>query len=342
MSVGERYVELCLRLVRHDEELVDFYFGPGEIAERVETEAPREPGRLAEDARSLCEETDSAYLKAQLRGLEIVARKLAGEEIPYVEEVEGFAGTVRVDVAGETVLRAGFGLADRARGLPMAPTTRLAMASGSKTFTALAVLSLVDDVGVHRGPIRARLDDGREVARAVCAGVPLHAVHMRRQAHHAVGPELPHPRGLEAELDQPRDDSRRPGGRLVVRRQVVRHAAEHLAVASVGLPEHLVGRAVEVDAVDRIVVGDLGYRTKAVLTRYPEGVLVQRSGGRSIWIPHDAITAIRTERGIAGKALTHQGILAIRWRLPSGTEIDTGFRGNDRAEYAQWLGEAAA
>jgi hypothetical protein len=93
---------------------------------------------------------------------------------------------------------------------------------------------------------------------------------------------------------------------------------------------------------DRIVVGDLGYRTKAVLTRYPEGILVQRSGGRSIWIPDDAITAIRTERGIAGKALTHQGILAIRWRLPSGTEIDTGFRGNDRAEYAQWLGEAAA
>ena len=62
-----------------------------------------------------------------------------------IEEVEGFAGTVRVDVAGETVLRAGFGLADRARGLPMTPTTRLAMASGSKTFTALAVLSLVDD-----------------------------------------------------------------------------------------------------------------------------------------------------------------------------------------------------
>ena len=92
---------------------------------------------------------------------------------------------------------------------------------------------------------------------------------------------------------------------------------------------------------DRIVVGDLGYRTKAVLTRYPEGILVQRSGGRSIWIPDNAITAIRTERGIAGKALTHQGILAIRWRLPSGTEIDTGFRGSDRAEYAQWLGEAA-
>ena len=36
--------------------------------------------------------------------------------------------------------------------------------------------------------------------------------------------------------------------------------------------------------------------------------------------------------------MTHQGILAIRWRLPSGTEIDTGFRGNDRAEYAAMAG----
>jgi hypothetical protein len=39
--------------------------------------------------------------------------------------------------------------------------------------------------------------------------------------------------------------------------------------------------------------------------------------------------------------MTHDGILAIRWRLPSGTEIDTGFRGNDRREYPRWLKESA-
>ena len=91
---------------------------------------------------------------------------------------------------------------------------------------------------------------------------------------------------------------------------------------------------------DRIAVGDLGFRAKAVLTRYPEGIMLQRSGAGPIWIPDESITAIRTERGIAGKALTHDGILAIRWRLPSGTEIDTGFRGDDRRELAYWVEEA--
>jgi hypothetical protein len=88
---------------------------------------------------------------------------------------------------------------------------------------------------------------------------------------------------------------------------------------------------------DRIAVGDLGYHTKAVLTRYPEGIMLQRSGAGPIWIPAESITAIRTERGMAGKALTHEGILAIRWRLPSGTEIDTGFRADNRGEYAGWV-----
>jgi hypothetical protein len=93
--------------------------------------------------------------------------------------------------------------------------------------------------------------------------------------------------------------------------------------------------------LDRVVVGDLGFRSKATLTRYPEGIMVQRVGATPIWIPDESITAVRTERGIAGKALTHDGILAIRWRLPSGTEIDTGFRSDDRRDLANWVEEVA-
>jgi hypothetical protein len=101
---------------------------------------------------------------------------------------------------------------------------------------------------------------------------------------------------------------------------------------------------------DRVAVGDLGFRHKAVLTRYPEGIMLQRTGASPIWIPEESITAIRTEQGVAGKVIPggrgkaqpHEGILAIRWRLPSGTEIDTGFRADNRAAYAPWLERGGA
>jgi hypothetical protein len=85
--------------------------------------------------------------------------------------------------------------------------------------------------------------------------------------------------------------------------------------------------------------------------------MVDRSGAGPIWIPQESITAIRTERGMVGKVVpaglgsrrardgegrttSHEGILAIRWLLPSGTEIDLGFRGNDRTEHTEWLPES--
>jgi len=90
---------------------------------------------------------------------------------------------------------------------------------------------------------------------------------------------------------------------------------------------------------DRITAGGLGYRSKAVLTRYPEGILLERIRANPIWIPQESVTAIRMERGIAGKVVARIGILAIRWRLPSDVEIDTGFRADHRDDYAAWLGD---
>lgn len=96
---------------------------------------------------------------------------------------------------------------------------------------------------------------------------------------------------------------------------------------------------------DRVAVGDLGYRTKAVLTRFPEGIMVQRSSGRSIWIPQESILDVRTERSLVGKAIparTNEGILVIRWRLPSDVVIDTGFRADNRSEYDRWITKSPA
>ncbi len=56
-----------------------------------------------------------------------------------------FSGVVRVDADGDVVLERAFGSADRAHGIAMTADTRLGIASGSKVFTALAVLSLIED-----------------------------------------------------------------------------------------------------------------------------------------------------------------------------------------------------
>lgn len=93
---------------------------------------------------------------------------------------------------------------------------------------------------------------------------------------------------------------------------------------------------------DRVAAGDLGFRAKAVLSRYPEGIMLQRTGAGPIWIPDESIVEIRSEKNLAGKALTHEGVLAVRWRLPSGVEIDTGFRADDHHEYSKWLPEEVA
>jgi CubicO group peptidase (beta-lactamase class C family) len=66
------------------------------------------------------------------------------EQIDEVAADVGFSGVVRVDVDGAVVVRA-HGLADRAHGVANAPDTQFAVASASKTLTALAVMSLVDD-----------------------------------------------------------------------------------------------------------------------------------------------------------------------------------------------------
>lgn len=56
----------------------------------------------------------------------------------------GFSGTVRVTRHGEPVLRRSFGMASRRWSVPNTADTRFRVASVSKTFTAVAVLRLVE------------------------------------------------------------------------------------------------------------------------------------------------------------------------------------------------------
>lgn len=88
---------------------------------------------------------------------------------------------------------------------------------------------------------------------------------------------------------------------------------------------------------DRIAIGDIGHRAAGTVTAYPAGIAVDRDGASTIWIPRPALRAVRTERGHANKVMTRDGILVIRWQLPSGLEVDTGFRADNKSVYPAWV-----
>ena len=87
MSIVERYLELALRLGRHDDDIVDSFYGSEELSARIEAEEPRDPAALAEDADALSAELDDdPWLAAQVQALGTNARKFAGERFDYAEE----------------------------------------------------------------------------------------------------------------------------------------------------------------------------------------------------------------------------------------------------------------
>jgi hypothetical protein len=106
------YIRLGLRLGRHVDGLVDSYYGPPELKQEVDSEPLRDPATLVADAGRLLDATDG-WLRHQVVGLETIARKLAGEEIPYADEVERCYG-VRPQRAAEEEFEAAHRELDRA------------------------------------------------------------------------------------------------------------------------------------------------------------------------------------------------------------------------------------
>ena len=102
-GVVDGYLELGLALGRHVDGMVDAYYGPAELASRVNREPKRSAERLVAEARELIAAIEGGapldagvnddparrrWLRAQVVGLLTTARRLAGEHISYPDEVE--------------------------------------------------------------------------------------------------------------------------------------------------------------------------------------------------------------------------------------------------------------
>ena len=94
--IARDYLLLALRLDQHDPGLVNAYVGPADLKAQVDLERVPGPARLRDDARALrlrvaaeVPEADRReWLGAQLDALETRAAVLAGEAVPYLEQVE--------------------------------------------------------------------------------------------------------------------------------------------------------------------------------------------------------------------------------------------------------------
>lgn len=100
-DLWERYLLLGLRLGRHVDGLVDAYYGPASLKERVDAEPLTAPPELADEAGALARRAPSAWLRAQLVGCETTARRLDGEPIAWSDEVERCYG-VRPEYTDES------------------------------------------------------------------------------------------------------------------------------------------------------------------------------------------------------------------------------------------------
>lgn len=86
LSPARRYVELGLRLGKHDDDLVDAYYGPDW---GIGTEEPRDPVALGQEAEQLLQEVgEDPWLAAHVRALWTHARRLSGEQLTYAQEGE--------------------------------------------------------------------------------------------------------------------------------------------------------------------------------------------------------------------------------------------------------------
>jgi CubicO group peptidase (beta-lactamase class C family) len=72
-----------------------------------------------------------------------------GRDLDEIAAETGFSGVVRFDRGDDPHVVRAYGFADRAHGIPNAPDTQFATASGTKGLTALVVMRLVEDGAVR-------------------------------------------------------------------------------------------------------------------------------------------------------------------------------------------------
>ncbi len=93
---AQNYIILGLRINKHINGYVEHYYGPSELKTKVDTEKTLSPNKLLKDCLVLknqltnqgFEAKRQKFLLKNIEAMETIIRKLTGEKIPYLEQVE--------------------------------------------------------------------------------------------------------------------------------------------------------------------------------------------------------------------------------------------------------------
>jgi len=181
-DLSGRYVELAFGIERHQQGTVDAYFGPAAILDEALAPPTPSPGELLDRATSLLADVTAAelppsrtdYLTAQVQALHTTCRKLAGEIIPYRDEVR-----LCFDIEPEKIPEATYDEAIAALGdaLPGEGGIAARMIAWRAQFeipveTARLMIETIADEARTRSSVFAPLPEGEGIEISMVSGQP--------------------------------------------------------------------------------------------------------------------------------------------------------------------------
>ena len=96
------------------------------------------------------------------------------------------------------------------------------------------------------------------------------------------------------------------------------------------------GTSVHGDWLSKVLVHDLGTRSRAVVSWDTQGIWIERAGASSLYIPRSSLAEVTLGSGIAGSVRAKDSVIIFVWELGEH-RIATGVRADTAAGHAKLI-----
>jgi hypothetical protein len=108
-------------------------------------------------------------------------------------------------------------------------------------------------------------------------------------------------------------------------------AASEVAPADESAKVQYVATTIAGEPLNRVTAYGLGFRGRATVSVWGQGVLIERNGERSLAISNSQLVSVDFAQVVIGRAVEKDGLVAFSWRQDT-TELTTVLRFNSAAD----------